>query len=262
MIKNWLIYVWAAIGPFALSYAECCCDPYAFRHQAYVAPEIYHVERTREQSKQQGYLYGVRFGYDYIKRYAFYFGFEGLYAQGTLKGHGVESVRVKSSLTDKNLEGRVGYTFQMKGWPHASFTPFFGIGYFWEWNHYKHPSPLKIHLDNQFCYIPVGFLSNVYLSSCFSVGVDFKARFLLSGRTKISHDDEFSDMTQNYEEKLQYRVDVPLTYYFCLCQRQSAVALVPFYEYRHYGYRAHFPFDFLDTKFKIYGVNLKLYYPF
>lgn len=41
-----------------------------------------------------------------------------------------------------------------------------------------------------------------------------------------------------------------------------AVGLVPFYEYRFYGHRANFPFDFLETKLKLYGATLKLHYLF
>jgi hypothetical protein len=243
--------------------AEDCCNQELFRHQAFAGPEIYYIKRTREGgANQNGYLYGARLGYDYIRRYAFYIGFDGLYAQGFLKGCSGEGDRIKSELTDANIEGRIGYTFQSKACHYFSFTPFVGIGYFWEFNDYQHPSPIQAYFKNTFYYVPVGFLSRVFFNPQLSVGLNFKARILVDGKVKVTHDEEAENSTQRYKEDWQYRIDVPLTYYFCWLNQDVAVSLVPFYEYRHYGHRVNFPFDFLDTKFRIYGGTLKLFYLF
>ena len=228
----------------------------------FIGPEIYYVKRLKEGGAEQtGTLYGVRVGYDHVRRYKLYWGLDVLWATGTLEG-GVRDEKLKSQFTDINPEARVGYTFQSKYWRCASFTPYVGLGYFWEKNNYKDPSPLSIHFTNQFSYVPVGFLSQVFILPNLSVGVNFKVRLILEGKLYVSHDPQHDDSTQNYDEKPQYRVEVPTTYFFCWKNHPLGVSLVPFFEYRHYGHRANFPFDFLDTKLKLYGATLKLLYLF
>ncbi|WP_068470984.1 hypothetical protein [Candidatus Protochlamydia phocaeensis] len=231
-------------------------------NQVFVGPEIYHVKRTKEGgAAQHGYLYGVRVGYERVKRYKVYWGLDGLYATGSLKGK-LDGQHLKSNLTDINLEERVGYTFQAKCDWRPSLTPFIGIGYFWEKNNYKHPSDMQIHFHNRFSYIPVGFLSSVQFGPYFSMGVNFKARIILEGKNEVSNDPKFDDVTQNYEEKIHYRIELPFTYERCYWGKELGISLVPFYEYRQYGHRPNFPFDFLETKFKLYGVTLKFLYFF
>ena len=243
------------------SYVEC--SESLFRHQMSIGPEVYYVKRTREGgSEQDGCLFGARLGYNYIRRYAFYLGCDGLYAEGTLRGEGKDGKKLKSNLSDANLEGRIGYTFESKCCYHPSFTPFFGFGYFWEINKYKHPSPLTVHFHNHFTYIPVGFLSRVFINPCLSIGLNLKARILLEGKTQVKHDAECEDSELTYEEMPHYRVEVPISYYFDWCDIEMGAILEPFYEYRHYGHRANYPFDFLDTKFRLYGANLRLLFVF
>ncbi len=263
ILSSLFIFLLFALSPFYLIQAEECYEWWPLRHQLFLGPEIYHVARTREGgTKQRGFLYGARLGYDYIRRYAFYWGIDGLYARGTLSGETGEKKRLKSELTDINLETRFGYTFQSKACHHFSFTPFIGVGYFWEMNNYQHPSPIEAHFRNEFFYVPVGFLSQLFIYPKVSLGLNFKTRYLLKGTTKVTHDHNQDNHTLHYEHKLQYRVDLPLTYYFCWRNYDVILGLIPFYEYRHYGHQANFPFDFLETKFRIYGVNLRLFYPF
>jgi len=228
----------------------------------YAGPEIYYVKRTKEGgAKQTGTLFGARIGYDHIKRYKLYWGAEALWAQGILNGKN-DIIHLKSQLTDINVEARIGYTFQSKCWRCASFTPFIGAGYFWEKNYYKHPSPLAVHFDNEFSYIPVGFLSQIFLTPTFSLGLNAKIRFLLDGSQKVSHDPEHDNMTLHYDERLQYRIELPMTYFINWKCTTLAICLEPFYEFREYGHRANFPFDFFETKFQLIGATLKCFYVF
>lgn len=226
--------------------------------EAYVGPEIYYVNRTKGKgAKQSGTLYGLRIGYDRIYRYKLYWGIDALWARGVLEGKNQEN-RLKSLFTDSNVEARLGYTFQSKNWHCASFTPFFGVGYFWENNEYQHPTPLHIHFKNHFTYIPMGFLSQIFITPHWSVGLNFKVRYLIEAKQDVMNDPDHDHLVQHYEEKLQYRTELPMTYFFCWNKFSLAASLVPFYEYRPYGYRANFPFDFLETKLKLYGATLKL----
>lgn len=236
----------------------------------YIGPEIYYMKREKEGgSTQGGTLYGVRVGYDRIHRYKFYWGIDGLWAKGTLTGQkkketpeGEIKEHLKSVFTDINVEARLGYTFGCKAWRCASFTPYGGLGYFWERNYYEHPSPLEVHFKNHFIYICGGFLSQIFLTPDWSAGLNFKLRYLLEAEQKVEHDPEFGTLTQHYEEKFQYRVELPVTYFYCWSTHPLAVGLVPFFEYRQYGHRANFPFDFLEVKLKLYGATLKFQYLF
>lgn len=258
-VCNFLIYT--SLGIASSLFAQTGCRSYT--DAVFVGPEIYYVDRTREGGAQQdGVLYGVRAGYDHMRRYKFYWGVEGLWAKGVLRGKHAEHGPLHSDFMDANVEGRLGYTLQSKCWRCASVVPFVGLGYFWENNHYKHPSPLQLHFDNTFAYVPVGFLSQVFMTPTFSIGLNFKARILFNGKQKVSHDPENDSSTLRYGEKLQYRVELPLSYFFCWKDCRLAISLDPFYEYRHYGHSANFPFDFLETKLNLYGATLKLFYLF
>ena len=225
-----------------------------------IGPEIYYMKRTKEGGAEQtGTLYGVRANYDHIRRYKFYWGAEALWAKGTLNGK-VNENKLKSDFTDINIEARLGYTLQSKCWRCASFTPYLGLGYFWEKNFYKSPSPLEVHFENNFSYIPLGFLSEIFIYPTLSIGLNFKVRYIIKGKNHVSHDPDNDKLTQNYDNKLQYRVELPITFFFNWNCLPLGMSLVPFYEYRKYGHKINFPFDFLETQLKLYGATLKVLY--
>lgn len=249
---------------FLLLSSHLCAQRWvqSYTTDPYIGPEIEYVQRIKEGgAKQTGPLYGARIGYDYVKRYNLYWGVEGAWAKGCLEGN-VQGEKLKSELTDINLEARIGFTFQSECWRCLSFSPYVGVGYFWEKNHYQHPSPLRVHFDNTFSYVPVGFLSQIFLTPSWSLGLNFKVRIILEGEQKVTHDPKYGELTQHYQEKLQYRVELPVTRFFCWNTYSLGISLVPFFDYRQYGHRANFPFDFLDTKLQFYGATLKLLYLF
>lgn len=235
-------------------------------NQLYIGPESYWVNRTRSSAlgdtKQTGTLAGLRVGYDRLKRYGWYFGAEALWAQGTLSGKSATGNRQLSTLTDQSIEGRFGYTLQAKSCGFFSFTPFGGIGYFSEANNFRPPSPVPIHIRNTFSYIPFGFLSHVYFNDYLGMGLKFTTRYLYKHKVKTSHDPNLGKLSMRYTEKLQYRVEIPFTCDAIACGRLWQISAAPFFEYRPYGYMANFPYDFLETTFRIYGANLKLVFLF
>lgn len=231
-------------------------------YQFFLGPEIYYVKRQKEGGAEQtGVLYGVRGGYEKIKRYKFYYALDGLYSTGILEGK-TNHKTIKSEFSNSNVETRFGYTLQAKYWPCFSFTPFVGVGYMWEYSRYLHPSPMRVHFDNQFPYIPFGFLTSFLVTDRLQMGLNFKARFLWEGKQKVTHDPQYSSLEQCYEQHLQYRVEIPLEYFFNWNQHALSARLTAFYEYRHYGHWINYPFDFLDTTFKFYGANFELLYHF
>lgn len=249
---------------FSATYASSPCNPCSpSGHQFYIGPEIYHVKRTREEgAKQRGWMYGARAEYEFLKRYNFYFGADALWARGILDGYSGRDSIVKSRLTDENVEARFGYTFQRKhGWQ-VGFTPFIGWGYFWENNDFREPSPRIVNFRNHMSYVPAGFILQIHPCPSTSIYIKYKVRWLSSGVILVNDREEEAAFKMHYQERLHYRLDVPIVYRFFLCQIPLHCAVDPFYETRRYGRLSNFPFDFEETKFRIYGINLSLMYNF
>lgn len=240
-------------------------------HQLYLGSEIYYGDRVRQcdveegkkkNSTQTGAIYGIKGGYDYIKRYKFYWGAEALYARGTLRGHSAKGNDIKSIFTNTFAEGRFGYTFQQKSGYRVSLTPFIGGGYYEEKNNLTHPSPISIHNKITFYYFTAGFLSQASLTQCLDVGLNFKVRYMWDPKNCVTHDPDpkVNDCTMTINnQKLQYRVDLPFIYHWKSC---VLLSLGPFYEYRHYGRQVNFPYDFFETTMRSYGLSFKFIYNF
>lgn len=228
-----------------------------------LGPEFYRINRKKAGgTAQKGNAIGIRATYDRIKRYHFYLGAQLFYGSGVLHGHASSGDKIRSKLTDQLIEGNVGYTFQAKCFPHVSFTPFAGYGFFKEENKFTPPTVLQIKLKTQFRYISFGFLSSVYVLPCFTVGINARFKWPWQNRCKVTDDPEFDTIRQIVKDELQYRIEVPFTYFGCFLPRSFEVSLVPFFERRLYGARENFPFDFFKTKLTIYGANLQLIYRF
>ncbi|HRD56006.1 MAG TPA: hypothetical protein PLC42_06375 [Parachlamydiaceae bacterium] len=237
----------------------CFLDKLTDSLQLYLGPEIYQVYRTRNKgSTQNGLLYGIKGGYDRIKRYKVYYGFEALYASGILCGESSSGKFVKSRFSDNYVEGRLGYTFQSKCRFKPSFTPFAGIGYFVEKNNCLYPKDLPFHFKTTYLYAAAGFLSKISLSCYFDLGFNFKVKYPYDAICRVSNDPKEQNSKQAINEEFQYRFELPLTYQ--PTSDRFRVSLVPFYEYRQYGYRPNFPYDFLKTRLNLYGAQLKLIY--
>ena len=82
----------------------------------------------------------------------------------------------------------------------------------------------------------------------------------MDAKCKVSNDPEFEDSTLQIKDKVNYRIEFPFNYFFCKTRNHFEIDLVPFIEFRHYGGRENFPFDFQDTKLRICGVTLLLAY--
>jgi len=230
-----------------------------------VGPEIYRVKRTRLGGAcQAGVLYGGRAIYERIPSSGLYWSAEGLIAQGILKGKMHSGDKVRSTFTDKGLEGRLGYTFCKQIYYKALWTPFVGYGYFREDNRYHSSSPLKVNLKNCYRYFPFGLLTTVAMRPDTTAGVNVIWKAMWRARCHVTGDRHHDNVTMSIADEVNFRIEFPLRY---RCEGSGTIsrlewALIPFYERRHYGGKENFPFDFLDTKVKAYGANAALSYYF
>ena len=230
---------------------------------ASLGPEIYRVYRARHGgTKQSGNAVGVRFTFDHIKRYCIYCGMQGFYGSGILHGYSASGSKIRSRLTDSLIEGSLGYTFQMKYSPYVALTPYLGCGYFREVNDFSPPSPLPVKFVTKYPYVAFGFLSSIYVTSYLTAGLNVRFKAPWETKCTVSNDPDFDKVKQLVTDKIQYRIEVPITYIGSLAWSSFEAALVPFYERRLYGARENYPFDFFETRFSIYGLNLQLIYRF
>ena len=55
------------------------------------------------------------------------------------------------------------------------------------------------------------------------------------------------------------RASLPLSYFLTVwgCPAEFRIRSPPFYQYRHYGRHHNVPFDFPDTRIKVYGADFE-----
>lgn len=228
-------------------------------HFLFVGPEVYYAKRTKEGgSRQSGWLYGGHATYERRKPRSLYFCLDGYYASGDLNGATSSSRTLKSTLTDKEIEGRIGYAFCWDLWRRVTWIPYGGYGFFQGANHFKKPSPIVCNYRNSLEYACAGLDVSWRTHSCWEWGCDFTAKFVLEGKCKITRDPDYDTVHLMIENEMQYEFDLPIRYHTCWNKKNLTFQFTPFYRYRHYGGRMNWPFDFLDTQFQMYGARLML----
>lgn len=236
-----------------------CLQPIKGPHRVFLGPELYHTKRTKKGgSEQTGWLFGGHGNYERKRHNYLYWSLDGYYAYGELNGETPSGKTLKSDITDRQIEGRLGYAFCLKNWKKFTLIPYGGYGYFDSRNDFKKPSPRQCEYFNHFYYGAAGFEASFYPFPCFEFGINFKASFMNEGKCKLKGDPDSGDVTLLIENKTQYEVDLPLRYYACWCDRNIVAIFSPFYRFRHYGGRVNWPYDFIDTKFQIYGAKILL----
>ncbi len=218
-----------------------------------IGPEAYYVERTRASGTyQSGVLYGGQIAYNRLKKWGLYVGLDGYGASGILNGHNIKGKTLRSTLTDWQVEGRIGFTF-----PYV--TLFSGYGYLEEQINFLEPSPTTFHYRDTIEYIVMGFLSRFNIRSHFSMGLNAKAKWMTEGKSHISNDPRGGPVTLLMNNEWQYRIDLPFNYAF---EKYFEASFSPFYEFRHYGAHESYPYVFVDTEYQIWGTQINIAYCF
>jgi len=225
----------------------------------YAGPEISYLERQRQTgTHQEGQINGLRVGVDRIKRHGFYLGADYLYGCGEIEGKNSREKAIFSNFSNEIIEVRLGYCLQ-HDWPKKQFfIPFGGWGSFTQSNQFIPPTEMICTFTEHFNFFVVGFLSGFNFTPLLSMGINFKVRFMQNSACDITDDPYFDDITMIVKDSTQYRLELPF-----VCKSRgpwllTKIALIPFYELRQFGGRESFPFDYIETKYHLYGANLKL----
>ena len=81
-------------------------------------------------------------------------------------------------------------------------------------------------------------------------------------KCKVSNYDFMATQLVGANIRIQYRIELPIVYTPTFLCSMFKVGVMPFFESRLYGGRENYPFDFFETRFRIYGVNLQLIYEY
>lgn len=226
-------------------------------YYARVGAEVYYFQRSREGGTQQsGRMDGIRFSIDRVKGAGLYLGADLLYSNGDIGGYNSRGKKLISEVTDFIVEGRVGFTFMIPFGRFPFIIPYAGYGYFNEENQFLPPSPLTYTTTDKFQFVAAGFLSGLNFTPQVSMGINIKARFMLNGHSYVTKDPDFEDVTLRMNDESQYRVEIPFAYIFCERYVNVEAIISPFFEYRHFGGKEGYPFNFIDTKFYLLGATI------
>ncbi|MGA8163880.1 MAG: hypothetical protein WB791_02510 [Waddliaceae bacterium] len=242
---------------YALRY-ECggsCHNPIDRElHKGFIGPEIYHMKRTKKGgSRQTGWLYGGRALYERLRRQGWYWALRGNYASGCLTGKTASGGHLNSRVAEAEIEGRGGYSFCCSPWKLSSLTPYAGYGYLYSKNRFLATSPLPCTFHNRLHYGTIGLLSLVCFTDNLEAGFDLQAKFTVEGKSIVTDDPDYDTVTLFMKNKTQYEVNIPVRYRTCWQNCAIVVSLIPFYRFRRYGSQGNYPFNFIDTKFHLYG---------
>lgn len=222
-----------------------------------IGPEFYYAQRKKDGgTKQTGWLYGGRALYERRVPCGFYWAVDGYYAYGKLHGKGSSGSKLKSELTEKEIEGRLGYSFSLNPCKNITITPFGTYGYYCNKNKFVDPSPLEVTYHDSYQYGGGGISLSLPLTRCFTAELIFNAKYMFQAKSIVKDDPEYDDIKLIIENKMQYEASLPLRYATCLKGWKITIECAPFYRFRHFGERPNYPFDFIETKFQNYGVSL------
>lgn len=235
------------------------CGPHALT----IGPEVYYVVRTRAGgARQDGTMYGLSAKYERLRGCSLYWAVQYDGGWGELYGSDANGNDVKSYFSEQQIEGRLGYNYQWKFSCKPYILPFIGYGYHTQTNDFIQPSPLEVQFKDYFPYSAVGIQVGINLTSRMTLGLLFKADWMLEGNSKIEGIEEFGTVKLNMEEEWQYTFEAPLTYRSQLRCRTFYFMFTPFVRFRHFGGLPGFPLDFLDTHYRNYGAKLLCGYDF
>lgn len=233
---------WEALGPHAVA----------------IGPDVYHLSRKREGgTHQDGWLGGFRAGYLRLRPNGIYAAADLRYAIGTQDGKTSSGADLKSRLQEFEIEGDLGWTFGVcPGGRLFTLTPYLGYGYFWSSNQFRNPSPSTATFRDTYGFTAVGVATTINLCDCWSIGANFKARWMSDAKQTVIDGPAGHDVVLRIDPRWLYSLDIPITYQFEARGCCLFASLIPYWQQRDYGGTEGVDGDFIDTHYDIWGARL------
>jgi hypothetical protein len=257
----------------------------------YIGPDFLHRDYNEEEitpgfkSHEFGTLFGLQATYDYVKAKAVYVGVGFRYGGGQTTYDGsLQDGTPATSTTDNrflNIEGRLGYTFQVGREGRFLFSPFVGLGYH-NWNRdisdnitiTGEGSIQGVNTIETYSwgYVGPGFHAEYKVSPKFDIGLNAKLMVMLGGRIKVEdkfQGETFDQGSGDLGNTLQYEVEVPLTFH--LVERPQTgidLKITPFYRNQNISRGKTFDLDSGDfavepaSTTSVYGVTAGIQFRF
>jgi hypothetical protein len=217
---------------------------------------VYGLVRTKEGgTRQTGTLGGVQVCFERWQVNSIYWAVEGYCAAGRIRGRTGRGTEIVSRLTEKEIEGRLGFNFPLRS-GRFQIVPYISAGQYKMENKFLDPSPIPATFEDHFDFVGCGFIAVCQVTPTLTVGCHFKSQYMMNGWDEMTDDPEEPDAQSRIQSEWQYGWELPITQN--LGYSDWALQLIPFYRYRHFGGMESFPFDFIDTKFNSYGARLML----
>ncbi len=228
-------------------------------HFISLGPESYYIKRKKDGgSWQDGWINGARISYERWKKCGFYWALDGYWAAGSIEGKTKSKKKLKSYLTDYQIEGRIGYSYAFPKSTRVRWIPYAAYGKFCSKNDFKKPSPIPYKITNEFEYYAAGIKTLVQITSCIYGGIHFKYKYPEEPKCKITDDPDYDSLSLTMGRKAQYEIELPFLFLKNWHGKSLALNLTPFYRKRKYGFQENFPFDCIETRFDIWGIRCQL----
>ena len=226
-----------------------------------IGPKVYWKKRrVANGAYSEGFLEGVDIKFDRVKRGGIYWASLFNYAWGKASGETGSGALSKAITSDYSLEARLGYSVHPVLRDTLFFTPFVGFGYYQAKYSFIPPSIPELDYFYKNPFISTGFLFSRFLRPWVSLGINFCVQFAFDGKRRIKIAGTYSKTYMANEA--QYIVELPLTYQISKKEKGFGLQLVPFFQYRHYGFRIASTGTFTETDFMITGLNILATYRF
>jgi hypothetical protein len=230
---------------------------FSYTQEVSVGPLAYYMKRQRDNYTQQGgELYGLSANWQRLKNNAIYLGGFFDVAEGNLYGYTGSGSPLKSLFTDMDAEAQIGYTFFCTGRICAQFSPFIGVGYLQQTNKFLPPSSNTFKFVDRVQYGSFGFYWTNYFTSRFSTGLKITLKPIYKAKCFVSNDPSNDNVIQLIDEKMFVTVEIPITYSLFNHSCRYKFTITPFYDYRDFGGRFNYPYDFIRTTYNSVGARL------
>lgn len=228
-------------------------------HNLTGGPQYGYLNRfTGKGAKQASPVAGLECQYQRLLPGGAYWGLRSHYFRGNLVGETGRGDTIRSRYYEYDIAARLGFTWSPQFCEGLIFAPFVVEGYLHSSNFFRHPSPRQFEEITRYYYQGVGALIESPSWGNFFLALDLEFIHTWEAESKILDDPNFGNLIRHAEDSWHVSTALPLCYNWWGAESSWQLRLVPSYRYRHLGDKENYPFNFIETDFRIYSLRLEL----